>query len=196
MAGAAADVVTIVAGLGTTTIAFLALHNWKKEIRFRASFEAARKLAESAYRVRNEFRKFRDPLLSSWEFPEGYTSTKASPRESAEAYSFLYRNRFKPLLVAASDLESAALEAEAIWGPRPAKLAAEIRSCVITLQAATQSFIGNEMSGGEDFKNKDFGKKIRSQLSSAKDDDDLSLRMKASISELENFLKPHLRRGQ
>lgn len=59
-----------------------------------------------------------------------------------------------------------------------------------------EAVIRDKYSGGEDFKDRDFGKKLRANVSALKsEDNDLSNSITKSIEGLESEIRPHLTRS-
>lgn len=59
-----------------------------------------------------------------------------------------------------------------------------------------EAVISDKYHGGEDFKDREFGKKMRANVSATQSaNDDLSNKIFASITELESEIRPHLSRS-
>lgn len=109
------DISYIFAAIATGCVAIKGLQSWSRELKGKADFEVARSLIRSTYKVRDELRYCRSPWFTSSEFPEDYDRNKMTSKIEADAYSFIYSNRWKPVETALQDFESQALEAEALW---------------------------------------------------------------------------------
>lgn len=99
---------------------------------------------------------------------------------------------------ALEEFDAQSLEAEALWGQPIRECTEQLRTVLRTLNAALQAYVANERSGGEDFKmDKDFGKQIRSQVSSSPTNDEnrLNVELSSAIKSIEDVLRPHLRRA-
>lgn len=85
------DGVLAIAGAVTACVAILGLRSWQRELHGKANFDAARCLARSTYKLRNEIQAARNPLILGGEFPEGYRDdlglTKRDPRVEADSYA-------------------------------------------------------------------------------------------------------------
>lgn len=117
------DAVVALAAAVTGTVAVVGLSNWNRELRGKASFEVARSLARATYKLRDELRHSRSPLLSASEFPEGYVGHlgQNSSRERADALAYVYGNRWKHVYEALESFDTNTLEAEAMWGEKYAR---------------------------------------------------------------------------
>ena len=147
------DVVLALAGATTAAVAIIGLKNWSRELRGRAAFETARALARATYKLRDELKICRSPLIRSAEFPEGYRAPDPTktPDEQAQAYAHVYSNRWNPVWSALQEFDTQTLEAEALWGKAIREKTDQLRACVRELNVAIEAVIDNERSGGEDF---------------------------------------------
>lgn len=188
------DIILACAAIFTACIAFSGVEKWQKELRGKANFDVARGLLKAVYKLRNELSYCRSPFIPASEFPEAFKGRlAATSQERADAYAYIYSNRWKPVGEAAKDFEAAILEAEALWGVGITEKAHELRQCVISLNVDIDAFISNEYSDGEHFKDQEFAKKIRSSVSDMKPkENELTQRINAAIEGLESELRPHL----
>lgn len=194
------DTLLALAGATTATVAVIGLKNWSRELRGKAAFETARALARATYKLRDELKLCRSPLIRSTEFPDGYQTTTSNKTadEQAQAYAHVYANRWNPVWTALQEFDTQTLEAEALWGNPIREKTDQLRGCVREINAAIEAVINNERSGGEDFvSNKDFGKKMRRVVfsSSNESNNELSTRISDAIKGIEDEIRPHLRRA-
>ena len=187
---AVADLVTAVATLGAVGVAGFGLQAWKKELKGRAEFDTARVLAKDTYALREALSSYRVPGYSAAEFPGG-------DMDSADGWAAMFRDRFRPLGEALAKFDSSALEAEALWGPSSRERASRLRRCVIAVFIATESFVEDKRTRGENFKSApEFGQRTRAEVAGTRDSDTnaMSAEIRAAVKEIEDFLKPHLAR--
>ena len=191
------DIILIFAAIITAKVAIEGLQNWNRELRGKADFELARNLIRSTYKLRDELRYCRSPWKPMNEFPEGYDPTKRTQSGEAEAYSFLYTNRWKPVAIASQEFETQTLEAEALWGPEFKPKTDEMRQCVRNLQVSIEALITNYANDGEDFKSDhDFKKSVKNDVEEIrKDENPLTLKINAAIQAIENEIRPHIKRN-
>ncbi len=193
------DILLGAAAVTTAIVAVIGLKNWSRELRGRTEFEAARKLMRATYRVRDELQYSRAPFVTFGEYPSDYPGRQtATTEQEAQAWSYVYRNRWKPVREALQELQTHVLEAEALWGGDIRTKADELRRCAITLQTAMEAIVDDAAQGGESFKtNRDFGKEMRSaaHASRGKEENELSKKIKAAVNALEDQVRPHLRRS-
>ena len=193
------DALVAIAAATTATVAVIGLSNWNRELRGKASFDAARSLARATYKLRDEVRNCRSPFLSANEFPEGYGGHlgQSSYEEEASAHSYLYRNRWKYVAQALEDFDTSTLEAEAMWGATIRSKTDAFRQCIRELRIAIDAVIEDIVQRGENFKtDSQFAKEMRSKVStSSGSDNPLTQRIESSIREIENELRPYLKRA-
>lgn len=194
------DLSLTVAGVVTAVVAIRGLRNWNRELKGKAAFEVARGLAKATYRLRDEIRMCRSPLLTAREFPEGYgeLSRNKTPENEAQAYAHIFTNRWNSVFASLQEFDTQTLEAEALWNNSIREKTDALRKLVRKLNVAIEAFIANERSGGKDFSSdKEFGRDIRSTVFASPTDADnkLSASIESSISFIQDELRPHLRRA-
>jgi len=197
----AKDVLLGLAAATTATVAVLGLRKWRQELEGKAHFETARTLIRSTYRVREAIRTCRHPFYGAHEFPEGY---KGSPgahitdEEEYRAWAYIYKNRWAPVWDALQEFDANTLEAEALWGSNIRTKADALRQCLRELNVAIDTVLRDKAHGGRDFESdRDFGKKMRSIVAAAPDDDQnkLNQKIRQALDGIEQELRPHLRRS-
>ena len=194
------DVLLGLAAAITAVVAVLGLRKWRQELEGKARFKVARNLIRATYRLRDELRNCRNPFYSAYEFPEDYKGglgAQHSAEEETRAWIHIYKNRWAPVWTALQEFDSHTLEAEALWGSAIRARTDALRKCVRELNAAIDAVIRDKASGGEDFKDREFGKEMRSIVAASADDDKNALNQKIeqAINNIENELRPHLRRS-
>lgn len=196
---AAKDISLGVAGAVTATVAVIGLRGWQRELKGTAEFEVARKFIQSTYKIRDHVRACRTPLVSSNEFPPGYSSSDLAltHKDNAEAWAHVFKNRWKPLIDSVQEFDAASLEAEALWGRDIRTSADALRTCLVKLRSAADAFVDDKVSGGEDFKHdRNFGIEIRKTVFSPASDENnpLTAEINSAVKSIEEKLKKHLNR--
>lgn len=192
------DIILASAAGITAYVAFTGLGKWQKELRGKANFEVARTLIKTVYKLRDELGYARSPFVSAHEFPEGYGGAlgKHTAEEEGQAWAYVYSKRWEPVGNAIQEFDTALLEAEALWGNSIKEKALKLREAARELQVSMEAVISDKYHGGEDFKDREFGKKMRANVSATQSaNDDLSNKIFASITELESEIRPHLSRS-
>jgi hypothetical protein len=183
----------------TAIVAVVGLQNWRRELKGRTEFETAFRFIKSAYKLRDELHICRSPLIRMHEFPEGYfgSDTQNTAEENAQAWAYVYKNRWEPVWSAVQDFDAHTLESEALWGSDVKKRAEKLRACVAELNTSIDAIINDKQSGGEDFKSDpEFGQQMRSNVSATrKDDNALTKQISDAIESIEDAVRPHLKRS-
>lgn len=188
---AIANTVTAVATLGAVLVAGAGLRAWKKELQGRADFDTARALARDTYSLREAIAGYRSPFWSSAEFPEGDMSRP-------EGYAAMFQKRWRAVSEALTAFDSTVLEAEALWGASVLAGPKRLRHCVLVVYVATEAFVEDKKTGGENFKSDpDFGTRTREEIAGSADSQTnaMSKEILSAVSAIEESLKPHLSRG-
>lgn len=194
----AKDIVLAVAAIVTASAAWLGLTKWRDELRGRVNFDVARGLARATYRLRDELRSARSPLIRGAEFPPGYKGQPGSTGQAeAQAWAYVYKNRWEPVAQALREFEAQSLEAEALWGAEIRELCQTLGKCALELFISMETMIEDKVAGGQNFaSDREFGVRVRADVSasaSAKDNP-LSNRIAAAVGGIEARLRGHLSR--
>lgn len=193
------DIVLGAAAAVTATVAILGLKSWRQELQGRAEFDAARGLARATYRLRDELASCRSPLIRAAEFPDDYKGRdKSSPREEADALAHVYKRRWEPVWSAIQEFDTQVLEAESLWGKDIRDNTDALRACVSEVNIGIEALIDNELSGGRNFESdRNFGREVRATVSASRSDDKnaLSKKISGAVEDIENQLRPHLKRS-
>lgn len=190
------DIFISIAAVTTAYVAYTGLEKWKKELNGKANFDTARALIRATYKLRDEIEYSRSPFIPVGEFPKDYDPIHKTDETKGDAFAYVYRKRWEPIVEAMQDYDAYVLEAEALWGAKIKEKTDVLRSCIIELRAAMDAVIYNEYSGGEDFKDREFGKDIRAKVSNThKDKNELTLKIIAAIKGIEGEVSPHINRS-
>ena len=192
------DIFLAGAAVTTAYVAYTGVEKWKKELRGKADFDVARELAKSMYYLRNEIQYCRSPFYSMSEFPENYKGSigNHSPEEEGQAWAHMFANRWDGVGDAIEDFETATLEAEALWGAAIREKTGAIRKLVAELRSSIEAVISDKYSGGQNFKDKEFGEQMMANIAATSTEENaFSQRMEKAISDLESELRPYLSRS-
>ena len=196
---ASKDVLLGGAAVTMAIVAVRGLQSWSRELRGKTEFEIAMGLIKATYKLRDELAICRSPFIRAQEFPESYYGSLGghSPEKDTEAYAYVYKNRWEPVWEAIQNFDTHVLEAEALWGNEIRERADQLRQCTRELNASLQSFLDDKASGGKHFEaDKDFGEKIRMQVSAMKEkENELTKQITGSVGNIQDFIRPHLKRS-
>jgi hypothetical protein len=183
----AKDVILALAGVITAWVAVRGINKWRDEMTGKNEYDVARSLIRAAYRLRDEIRFARAPMIWAHEFKD--------TEDRVQGYRNVYSARFAPVAKAVEEFDTCTLEAEALWGQKIRGVTDPLRFCVGELQSAIEAFINDKVSGGEDFKaDREFGKQIRAKVSDiGEKDNPLSQKIRDAVKGIEDLARPHLR---
>ncbi|MEV3803351.1 hypothetical protein RI528_07370 [Aeromonas veronii] len=156
------DVVLGLCAVGTFVLAVYGLKNWARELKGKADFEVARQFIRAVYKFRDEIDNSRSPMTLANEYPLDYDPMNKSPEYKAQALSYVFSNRWKPVVNAVQELEAQALEAEALWGGEVKKLVHDLMKNAQLLRVGMQAIVDSEISENQNFKsNSDLAMRMR-----------------------------------
>lgn len=159
------DAIVSGAAVFTAYVAYKGISKWRNEEAGKADFELSRRIGKSIFRLRDVIANARRNLVTRGEYPEDYQDGNASDDEKGEAWAHLFDARWIPVRDCALEIQSLRNEAEALWGREIVGYLDKVLGHAHTLRGAMGAYVGNEQSGGEDFKmDSDFGKRIRTQV--------------------------------
>lgn len=202
------DIIEVLFWVGTLMIAWIWLKTWKKQLKWTIEYELARKILHKVYRVRNWFDWVRQSMLSAWElyvdFSEEDLRLKSDSERKYEEYYKAYKARLAPLSLIVEELNIDILEAEALWWNKLKKLVYEIFRQLRELQVAVEEYIKilSWLHGYKDDYPQDLKKEYREIIygkhiwyfTEYHKDDLFALEFEKKIKDIENYLKPFLRK--
>jgi len=198
--GALANVViAAAAGAGAVT-AWRGLDAWRAELRGRNEYDLARRLLTALYRVREAIRAARSPSMSSSEY-ESRPDRAADDRPwSGKDMRYAYQQRWNRISEPLVELDTALLEAEALWGKVLKSSRAALQKCLADLWVNIVRhlranapddlpFLQRKPMTAEEIEQNDA---VVWDLGEGKDA--FGDQVAAAVREFEDVLRPHLRR--
>ena len=196
---AAAEIISIIKDVATGTaaivgacVAVAGLKAWKRQLRGKTDYELARRVLRAAYRVRDEIRAVRDPLITATEtesaHQEFYKGEARNPLTSPDAV--VLEMRWRKLTDKLSELHAESLEAEVSWGNAIQDSLKPLMSAIKNLALAIRRLSRDRLS---------IGKEERASLEAImwrfddSGEDTFRDEVNKAISHIEGFLKPHLK---
>ncbi|HGY9608030.1 hypothetical protein [Vibrio harveyi] len=192
------DIVLGLCALGTFSLAIYGVKSWARELKGRADFDVSRQLIRAVYKFRDEMEYSRSPMTLAHEFPSDYDPMNKTSEYQAKAWSYVFSNRWKPVISAVQELEAQSLEAEALWGPEVKQLILDLRTNARLLRVGMQAIVDDEINDHENFKrNPELAVKMRNRVwkPALDDGDEITDSIRVAVKELENYLRPHLKRN-
>jgi hypothetical protein len=194
--------VAVSAGAALTAFfAWRGVDTWRRQLKGRAEYEAARAALRSAYRVRDALSIVRSPFMTSGEQaaagaevdPQLSELDPSSSETQARRQAAGYQVRWRAVASALSDLDVARVEAEALWGASAADCFAELRGCASELNASLTMYLRREAQPRWHASSDDFDEKLFRTVFAGGDGDIYSARVQRSLESVEAYFRPRLR---
>lgn len=187
------DISTIILTITGTVVAIYGLRTWKKELLGRTKYELARKFLRSTYKVRDAIKYVRNPFISIEEQASAAKEVGNEKVGGNQAIFDVYSVRWQKINTATSDLEAEGVEAEVLWGKQAVDVQKDLWDCVRKLYIN----LNYHLKARKDPETYDRLARDSSDIIYATDpaneNDPFSLQVKAAVSKIEEFLKPHLK---
>jgi hypothetical protein len=188
------EIAVPIAALVGAWIAWQGLDTWRRELKGKAEYELARRILRCLYKMRDGIRDLRNPFIRAYEFPKregGYQ--ELSPKRSAEDYSHVFENRWKPIRDAYRNLDIEMLEGEVLWGQAFRANFSDLEKCVADLRFNMDMFIASQ--DPESQVAPDQVSSYKRILFTYRDGKDtFAQTIEDAIRKLERAVRPHLRR--
>jgi len=193
------DLLLGAAAVTTAIVAVLGLKSWYRELRGRTDFEVARQLIRATCKVRDQLHYARLSFVDEREFPDDYPGVgNATARKEAEAWNYIYTNRWKPVREALREFESAALEAEVLWGQGIRRATDRFRRCAQEVEVAMETVVRDKLEGGMTFKSDPgLGEEMKAAVSTHSSDREnkITKDVQTAVDNIESQLRPFIRRS-
>lgn len=194
------DIVTIVATVAGAIIAGYGVDTWRKQLKGKTEYELARRLLKAVYKLREAIKIVRNPFIPSGEvyqalIDEGFSKEEIEKDETKilSRQDLVYKRRWEHISEANSNLKVEILEAEVIWGEEIKELTDELRKCISLLNLNLTRY-QRQQNNTRDY-SRERMEEIEKVIWDDGDPDEnfFTNRIETAISEIENFLKPHLK---
>jgi len=189
----ARDIIVALAAIVTGCVAVYGINSWRRETTGKAKFEAAKALLVAGYKVRNEIRSARSPLIVAGEFSPDFPLGEGSEARY-RAYAHVYSNRWAPVKVALESFDSPVVDAEAVLGTNARTAAEKVRACGRSLFAGIDGYLSNMRQGGGGLRD-EVEASFRRLIHSTGEKDVFGTQLDTAIADLEAVLSPHVQRA-
>ncbi len=199
------DVVqTVAVSAGAALTAFFAwrgIDTWRRQLKGRAEYEAARAALRCAYRVRDALSMVRSPLMTAGEEaaacaevdPAGAELDPSTSHAQARRQAAAYQVRWRAVASALSDLDVARVEAEALWGSSAAECFSDLRGCAAELNASLTMYLRREAQPWRQTSSDDFDEKLFRTVFAGGAGDPYSAKVQQSLESVEAYFRPKLK---
>jgi hypothetical protein len=193
------DALVGAAALGGVIVARDGLQAWKAQLRGTVEYELTRRLLRATYKYRDGFSIVRNPVMFGSEhpsLPEGFSGSGDDERFHGLAGA--YSKRWDRFMEARRELDAELLEAEVIWDSAIRKLYEPLfglqGELIATLNTYLTACNPRESAASKEACNRILRERRDSLYETNFEADTFSLDVTKCIADLENTLKPHLRR--
>lgn len=143
----AKDIIVAGASLTAATVAIIGLKTWRRQLTATANAEVSRTLLRTVYRVRNGVSIVRNPFTPSGESASAFRELEIA-NAATEALDFpwkvdssIYQVHLNKLEESVSEMRSAMIEAEVLWGAETEALLEPLFQKVSQLRAAITVYL-------------------------------------------------------
>lgn len=206
--GVSRDVFQIIFFITAIVTAIWGIRKWRAELEGKTQYEVAKSVIAGAYRIRDEIKRCRAPMMS----PNEYADREAIPGENdrqkkiAESM-FAYNNRYRRVIDALNEWYPAVIEAEALFGAEARENIEKLQACCRELGAAIsihhQSRYENwnterfdkysRIIYGVDLASTEVRKRLNPSLEIDYDDDGFQENLEASLQGIQEFFSKYIR---
>jgi hypothetical protein len=199
------DILVAIAAIIAAVVAIAGLNVWRREHRGKIEYEFARRLFRAAKRVQNGFAHVRNPyMIPVNSKSENDSSDDPLPcivdrhNNPGKFEKEVYSQRLGVLSEAMADLESEALEAQALgWQLETQEAVKKLRGCMSKLYSAINDCILDRSCAvpyeGRENKRKEYGPIIASTSDDA-ETNPLTREIDSAIDKIENMVRSYLKR--
>ena len=140
------DALSIVSGIILTTIAFLGLQTWKKQLKGNTEYNLARRFLRSVYKIRNAIDYIRNPFITSGETASAIQESnividKSDSDNRATSQNAVYQQRWNRIQDALSEFNVELFEAEVLWGKEIREVVIPLGICISDLRLEIQRML-------------------------------------------------------
>jgi hypothetical protein len=196
------DVVLAIAGVIGSVVAILGLGTWKRQLYGQSEYELAKRLLKSLYLFREVINNARHPFMQYSavpDLPQDKLEQLSNEEKEWHAQAQAWEKMWEPVAKARADLDTNVLESEVFWGDEIKDKMAKISRLQAELLVAIQEHIErtNPRDPDKTYIGED-SRRVRAIMYGIGDrsKDAFLDRLLTAIEEIENTLKPYIRKGR
>lgn len=196
------DIILAIAGVIGSVVAILGLNTWKRQLYGQSEYDLAKRLLKSLYLFREVVNNARHPFFQYSSVPnlpadklEQLTKEEKEWHAQAQAWA----KRWEPVAKTRADLDANVLESEVFWGNGIKDKMSKLSRLQAELLVAIEQHLERTNPRYPDDSYRDDDLKENRALIYARNDrskDAFQDRMLTAIEEIENILKPYIRKGR
>lgn len=196
------DLVAILTAPATIFFGYLGLRAWKRQLKGKDKYDASKRLLKSVLKLRDAVKVVRGNWMDSGE-QFSAIKTHELKIDSNSPYQWtkedrdminraVYATRWKSITDAFADFEVERLESEIIFSKKLQALLDKLVGHIIKLNSALDFVINNSEGAEEGFK-RQMRHIVYKQNGEGENSDHFYIEFEATISEIQTYLKPHIR---
>lgn len=189
-----------ISALSTLAIALVgsgSLWTWRQKLQGETEYELARRLLAAVYKVREQIKSARSPMIPSGEFEAAMDEEQLEkakeefgPGYGDEGIRAVYEERWQRVHSAMAEVNVEALEAEAVWGNEATEAIEPLRKCVGKLFALIRQHVRYQTQDRQ--VDLERPQKIQKQLWGIGDEDELGQELDEAVESVEELARPQL----
>lgn len=194
------DVITIGSIILATIIGLKGLHAWREQLHGTQSYDLAKRILFSIYKLKNAINYFRGAFMSAAEIQiavkeSGLELTQSDPNFFIKSSEAAFKKRWSVVVEAFEKLEVEVIEAQALWGNEAKEKIMEVRKPVNQLYRALEIYLQEQYHPGMYFR----AEKIREETTALmfnvgtdEKEDPFSSVLTSTINSIDDFIRPYL----
>ena len=196
------DIILTLTAVTGAYVAFQGLRTWEQQLKGSVEYNLARRILKLTYRLRNAIKQTRHPMMLSSEMslpPDDKAQTMSQAQVSYYGISKAYQVRWEKVSNVIEELNADLLEAEALWGNEAKNIFDELYKLINELNMVIYYHL-KAMNPDDTEDNRrawsNIYRKKRDILYDTLEQggDQYSKDFSEAIIQIENYLKPHLRK--
>jgi hypothetical protein len=195
------DIVTGISAAIAAAVAVLGLQAWRKQLKGKTEYELAQRLLRAVYKLRDAIAWVRNPIQHAGEITQAFkeANIEGDPNLDRKIHEnpqgVVIDHRWKMVQETQAELQSISLEAETLWGQDIKEKLIFLNQCVVILFSNLQLHFLHLERPPRNY-DPDAEEKIEHIIYGGFDDPDensFSSKINKSVSQIEDFLRPHLK---
>lgn len=192
------DIILCITAITGAWVAIRGLNAWKRQLSGKAEYELAQRLLKATYKLRESIRVVRNPVMSGGEMPDPPEDHPASQSDSYKSWYRVgkaYESRWEHVRKSHIDIEAELLEAEVLWGGQIREKFLKLFEVEHELYYRTITYLDHINPEIQEQWTSEEARVTRKILYGVGGKDDKFYQeLQSAIVEIENDLKPYLKR--
>lgn len=175
--------------VGGLLVAVLGLKTWRKQIKGKTEYEAARKLYKAVLQLRDGISFVRNPFIPVSEMVKAEEQyKKENPNATSDSNNAVYQARWNKIVEAMSAVELELLEAEVLWGKEIKEVIKPVLDCVKKLNITLFKFLNPQFK----ISNHENLRTIMYEINNPSEKDEFTVEVVKAVEKVADYLKPKI----